>query len=255
MKTGSFAICGLSVIPVRVQHDDTSEIVTQLLFGESVKCLDRHNQWVKIEILHDNYIGWVDEKQLLLLSNDTLFDLKNTIARQQETELKLQTPWGVQSVLQGSPILSEARDFKIDGYSYSWIAQSPSKKDNDVHQLAMSYLNAPYLWGGRTQYGIDCSGYSQTVFHQLGVELNRDASQQVLQGKEISFEEQKTGDLAFFASEKTGNITHVGIVLPDFKIIHAHGRVRIDTLNEKGIYNEEKGYYSHQFYNVKRYDL
>jgi|SRR5690554_126614 len=255
MKIGSIAICGLSVIPVRANNDDTSEIVTQLLFGESAKIIELNNQWLKIELLHDHYIGWVDRKQLLSLVDNTNFDYTFNSNRQQENELKIKTPWGLQSVLQGSPILSSENSFKIDDYSFKYIDGVPSQNIEDVHQLAMSYLNAPYLWGGRTKYGIDCSGFTQTVFHQIEHQLPRDASQQVLQGEEISFEDQKTGDLAFFASKKTGNITHVGIVLPDFKIIHAHGRVRIDTLNSTGIYNEKEHYYSHELYSINRYAI
>jgi cell wall-associated NlpC family hydrolase len=253
MTVGSIAICGLSVIPVRAEHDDASEIVTQLLLGEAVKCIEIYKQWMKIEIIQDHYIGWVDGKQLLNLKEDTRFDFNTNYIRQQETELKIKTPWGQQSVLQGSPILSNDKTFNIDDYSFEWTDETPNNRIFDLQELAMSYLNAPYLWGGRTKYGIDCSGFTQTVFHQLGYFLHRDASQQGLQGEEISFDEQKTGDLAFFASKKTGNITHVGIVLPDFKIIHAHGRVRIDTLNTTGIYNQKEHYYSHVLYNLKRY--
>jgi len=255
MKTGSIAICGLTVIPVRAEHADPSEIVTQLLFGEYVECIDHHDQWVKVKILHDEYIGWVDEKQLLVINQGSNFHYNSNTPRQQEDQLEIHTPWGIQAILKGSPVLSNDSNFKIDKYSFSWTKQSPSLRESNVFNIAVSYLNAPYLWGGRTKFGIDCSGFSQTVFHQLGFNLNRDASQQVLQGEEINFEEQRTGDLAFFASEKTGNITHVGIILSDFKIIHAHGRIRIDQLDKTGIFNEEKAYYSHKLFNIKRYKL
>nr|WP_299205692.1 C40 family peptidase [uncultured Brumimicrobium sp.] len=255
MKTGAIAICGLSVIPVRAKPDDTSEIVTQLLFGEKIEYLEIQNQWIKVEIAHDQYVGWIDHKQVLELSDNSSFLLHPPSQYQQEAALKLETPWGIQTILKGSPILSPSKNFTIDGYQFKWIDSEPKQYSKDIIELAKSYLNAPYLWGGRTPFGIDCSGFSQTVYHQIGYRLNRDASQQVLQGSPIHFEEQKPGDLAFFASEKTGNITHVGIILPEHKIIHAHGRVRIDTLNEKGIFNEKKAYYSHQFHSIRRYDI
>ena len=119
-------------------------------------------------------------------------------------------------------------------------------------KIARKYLNAPYLWGGRSPFGIDCSGFSQIVFKMLGVKLLRDASQQVSQGRIIDFVEQaQAGDLAFFENKKK-RIAHVGIVFPDQKIIHAHGKVRIDNLDHFGIFNEENNKYTHRLRVVKR---
>lgn len=252
MDAGTWAICSLTVIPVRAKNIDTSEMVTQLLFGEVVKILETYNQWLKIEIIHDNYIGWVDNKQLIpIAEEDAKIIVQNTF-RQQEDELIIHTPWGSQKVLQGSPIISKDLKFNIGQFQFKWQKQAPSLKNKTLIELAESYLNAPYLWGGRTKYGIDCSGLSQTIFHQKGYSLNRDAAQQVLQGNKIEFDQQKPGDLAFFASEKTGEIIHVGIILPHSKIIHAHGRVRIDTLDNKGIYDRERSAHSHQLSCINR---
>lgn len=254
MIIGLNAISSLTVIPVRSNHDDSSEIVTQLLFGELVKIIGIHNQWVKIVIYHDNYEGWVDNKQLLEISDETFEELSTIKKRQQENILQIETPWGKQNILQGSPILANTRSFKVDHYQFTWIDKLPSHFNKDIVELALSYSNAPYLWGGRTMFGIDCSGFSQTVYHQNDIQLPRDASQQYLVGTKVTFEEQKAGDLAFFKSEITGNIHHVGIVLPNQQIIHAHGRVRIDTLNQEGIYNENKKYYSHKLISINNYD-
>lgn len=255
MIIGLDAICCLSVIPVRAKYDDSAEIVTQLLFGETVKVIDIHNQWVKISIYHDNYEGWVDNKQLLKISEKAFSHFETDFKRQQEDILKLNTPWGVQNILQGSPILSSEKKFKIDNLEFSWLSNVPTLSGSDITELALSYLNAPYLWGGRTQFGIDCSGFTQTVYHQVGLNLPRDASQQFLIGEEIDFTQQNEGDLAFFKSEKTGNIHHVGIILPNQKIIHAHGRIRIDTLTEKGIYNEDEKYFSHRLERITRHAI
>ena len=252
MEVGTWAVCSLTVIPVRANHEDPSEMVTQLLFGEAVKILEIHNQWVKVEIVHDNYKGWVDNKQLIPISEEDVNAIIQNPFRQQEDELRIFTPWGPQKVLQGSPRISNEMEFNLGSSRFKWEKQASALNNTSIVELADSYLNAPYLWGGRTKYGIDCSGFTQTVFHQKGFALNRDASQQVLQGKTIEFDEQKPGDLAFFASEKTGRIIHVGIVFPNFKIIHAHGRVRVDTLDTKGIYDSERDVYSHQLSCINR---
>lgn len=252
---GDFALCCLTVIPVRVNHNDTSEMVTQLLFGELVKILESHNQWLKVQLLHDNYTGWVDNKQLLPLKEEEAKILERKTHRQQEGELIVNTPWGPQKVLQGAPVISNNKLLNLGSLQFKWEQQPTSIHNKSIIDLANDYLNSPYLWGGRTKYGIDCSGLTQTIFHQKGYLLQRDASQQVLQGKKISFDEHQPGDLAFFTSESTGNITHVGIILKHAKIIHAHGRVRVDTLDTKGIFDSEKGVYSHQLYCINRYEV
>lgn len=260
MITGINAMCCLTVIPVRAAHDDTSEIVTQLLFGETVTIIGIHNQWIKIKIRHDNYEGWVDNKQLLKISEET-FEVLNAIKnRQKEAILELNTPWGKQNILQGSLVISEEKSFNVEGNEFNWLNKTPTQSlttvsTQNILDLALSYSNSPYLWGGRTAFGIDCSGFTQTVFHQVGLFLPRDASQQYLVGTKVEFDQQKPGDLAFFKSETTGNIHHVGIILPNNQIIHAHGRVRIDTLNKEGIYNENKKYYSHKLISINHYDI
>lgn len=255
MNVGDWAVCSLTVIPVRANHEDSSEMVSQLLFGEVVKLLEIHNQWLKIEILHDNYAGWVDNKQLLPVSEKEGKEISQNTLRQQDDELIIHSPWGPQKVLQGTPLLLENNGFNLGSFQFDWEQQPSSPNSKTIIELANDYLNAPYLWGGRTKYGIDCSGLTQTVFHQKEYSLQRDASQQVLQGEKIPFKEHQPGDLAFFASEKTGNITHVGIILKHAKIIHAHGRVRVDMLDTKGIYDIEKDAYSHQLFCVNRYKI
>jgi gamma-D-glutamyl-L-lysine dipeptidyl-peptidase len=122
-----------------------------------------------------------------------------------------------------------------------------------ILKLARRYLYAPYLWGGRSPFGIDCSGFTQVVFMMAGLKLKRDASQQVGQGEGVDFAEQaQAADLAFFDNDK-GNIVHVGIVMNNNHIIHAAGQVRIDRLDHFGIFNETLGKYTHKLRLIKRF--
>jgi cell wall-associated NlpC family hydrolase len=116
----------------------------------------------------------------------------------------------------------------------------------------MLFLNSAYLWGGRSIFGVDCSGFCQTVFRFIGIPLLRDAYQQASQGEAIGFlEETKLGDLAFFDNEE-GRITHVGMLLDQDTIIHASGRVRMDTIDHLGIVNVDTGLHTHKLRIIKR---
>lgn len=254
MIIGLKVMCILSVIPLRADKKDQSEIVSQLLFGEVATIIERDEQWIKISLHHDSYEGWIDRKQVVEIEESSFDKLSQIKDRQAQIVLQLNTPWGKTVVFQGSPILSSDSSFNVDDMEFSWFDQTPVVSDRSIVQIAQTYFNSPYLWGGRTRYGLDCSGFTQTVFHQKGIELMRDASQQVKQGKKVEFEDLKKGDLVFFASEKTGNVTHVGIYIGDKGIIHAHGRVRIDELRPRGIYNLEEQYYSHQYFAARRYN-
>ncbi|HNC29596.1 MAG TPA: C40 family peptidase, partial [Cyclobacteriaceae bacterium] len=113
------------------------------------------------------------------------------------------------------------------------------------------YLNAPYLWGGKSPFGIDCSGFVQMVFKINGYKLQRDSAQQAKQGKNVSFQDMLPGDLMFFKN-KENQIVHVGIFMGDEKIIHASGKVRIDHVNEEGILHMESRVYTHSFSLARR---
>lgn len=253
MIVGLKVMCFLTIIPVKAERSDEAEIVTQMLFGEVATVVEQHNQWLKVNIAHDGYIGWIDEKQVTEITENAFSILSKIKEHQQEEVLLYNSPWGEIKVIQGSPVISNSSSFIIDSYNFELKNSSEKgEKNNDITELALQYKNVPYLWGGRTKYGIDCSGFTQTIYHQLGVLLHRDASQQEKQGKEIKFKSAKPGDLVFFVSKK-GNVTHVGIILNDNKIIHASGYVRIDKLTEEGIFNEEKDEVTHQFHSIRRY--
>ena len=218
MIVGLKVMCFLTIIPVKSDRADEAEIVTQMLFGEVATVVEHHNQWLKVNIAHDGYIGWIDEKQVTEISENAFSVLSNIEEHQQEEIRLYDTPWGEIKVIQGSPVISNSTSFLIDSYNFKWKnANAKTDRVDEVTELALQYKNVPYLWGGRTHYGIDCSGFTQTIYHQIGILLDRDASQQVKQGKEVKFKSAKPGDLAFFVSKK-GNVTHVGIYIGEKSI-------------------------------------
>lgn len=198
-------ICPLFAVPMRHEPSDRSEMVNQLLEGDTFQILRQEEKWSLIQCDYDGYQGWVDNKQ-----------------------------W---RPVPGGVTLSV--EIKQNG------ATSPSEV------AASQYLGAPYLWGGRTPMGIDCSGLTQVCFKACGIRLLRDASQQATQGKPVSLDEARKDDLAFFCNDE-GKIVHVGILMPDHRIIHASGQVRIDTLDSQGILNADTHQYSHRLHSIRR---
>lgn len=250
--SGQLAYCKVNISPVRAENKDSSEMVTQLLFGETVHVHETTGSWCKITVYSDNYEGWVDVKQIGLLTQKE--GTRWMDARIPETQLmrQIQTPWGKQWLSRGAYVPAEdSGSFKIGDDSFSFFDKAASSAYRSPAELAAEYLNTPYLWGGKSPFGIDCSGLTQIVFRFFDINLPRDAYQQAEHGMEITFEEAETGDLAFFSNDQ-GKIIHVGIVLEDQKIIHASGQVRIDTLTASGIVNEQKKVITHTLSNIRR---
>ncbi|MEC4114533.1 C40 family peptidase [Myroides pelagicus] len=250
-----FAYCNLAIVPLRAEASDRSELVTQILFGEHLTILEHTEKWSRVRLAFDNYEGWVDNKQYQLISEgDYDFlnqktplyttDLVNFVSNQQGQLMSV--PLG--SCLNGLKKESINTDtFSYDGHSIS------GQFDKSLFlKTAFMYLNAPYLWGGKTPFGIDCSGFTQMVYRINGYNIPRDASQQSTIGEALSFiEESEIGDLAFFDNAE-GNIVHVGIIMEDNYIIHAHGKVRIDRLDHLGIYNIDSGRHTHKLRVIKK---
>jgi gamma-D-glutamyl-L-lysine dipeptidyl-peptidase len=255
-----FGICNLSIVPCRKEPSDRSEMVTQLLFGEHFEILEEQGSWNRIRIAYDDYECWIDKKQYLPIQQHT-FDLIDSTEIYCSNELvqvitdnktKQLIPLVIASSLPGfdnGECVIENHSFSYDG---AFITGNLPFTKMGIMEIAMLYLNAPYLWGGKTPFGIDCSGFTQMVYKLNGIKLFRDAYQQAEQGETLSFvEEAEAGDLAFFDNEE-GRIVHVGIVMENNKIIHASGKVRIDGFDHQGIFNNDKKDYSHKLRLLKR---
>lgn len=256
-----YGICNLSVIPCRKEATDQSELVTQLLFGEAYTVLEESAKWFKIKVLHDGYECYISANQHCEITSNEFQILENSkqitmvmdlFCLSTNTETSQAFPIIMGSLLpqfnNGQAILSNTA-YQLDG-SFHIPASVPNR--NVLIETAYMYLNAPYLWGGRTPLGIDCSGFSQIVYRAAGIALPRDAYQQAEKGITLSFvEESEPGDLAFFDNDE-GKIIHVGILLPDNYIIHASGSVRIDRIDHQGIYNVSTKKYSHKLRLIKK---
>ncbi len=251
-----YCICTVSIAPLRSSSADKSEMVSQVLFGETVEMLLKKGNWAKVRCTWDNYVGWMDYKQLQPIDEGVVHQLPSYALELCQPAM---TDDHFQPLLLGSTLPSfDGLRFSIGlkKYSYSGQVITPQIGQSTpelIIKIARKYLFAPYLWGGRSPFGIDCSGLTQTVYKMAGIQLLRDASQQVTQGKSIDFIElSQVADLAYFENKK-GRITHVGIILPDNQILHASGRVRIDRLDHYGIFNIDKNRYTHKLRIIKRY--
>ncbi len=242
------AICKVAIAPLRANKSDTAEMVSQILFGEIINILEKIDNWSLIETYIDKYQGWVDSKQLEFLNKN---EIDNWFLNQQTitTNCQIKTNIGTLNLTKGAFLHKNSPSkFKIGQVE---IISKYKPSTPNLISFAKSYLNTPYLWGGKTNYGIDCSGFTQIVFRNQGVEIPRDASQQERYGNPTFFKDRQKGDVAFF-SNSSGKIIHVGILISKTKIIHASGRVKIDTIDDKGIFSHELNEYSHTLYSIKR---
>ncbi|MEZ4857732.1 MAG: C40 family peptidase [Flavobacteriaceae bacterium] len=245
-----YGICPLSIVPLRFETSDKSEMVSQVLYGELFKVLEVQKKWSKIRLEFDQYEGWIDNKQYCLISKEDFDILKVTPPRYTSDLLDFLAT--KEMILLTTPIGSNIAHAAFLEHTFEGRFISEIQPKTHITETALLYLNSPYLWGGKTPFGIDCSGFTQMVYKINGYSLLRDASQQATQGEALSFiEESEPGDLAFFDNNE-GAIIHVGIIMKDNYIIHAHGKVRIDRLDHSGIYNVEEKKYTHKLRVIKK---
>ncbi|MCB9255820.1 MAG: C40 family peptidase [Chitinophagales bacterium] len=247
------AICHVSIAPLRAENSDRSEMISQLLFGECMEILEIKDSWTWIRCLHDNYEAWIDNKQYIKLNKE---QVNSHISLQSSHVCHLGNK--TMNLVLGSNLPNfDGINFSIEKTKYLYNGKAIEVAKNPISNLrkiALKYEGAPYLWGGRNPFGIDCSGFTQMVYKFFSISLPRDAYQQASIGETLNFVgEAREGDLAFFGKED--KITHVGICLGNNEIIHASGMVRIDTLDHVGIYNKENKKYSHFLKIIKRVNL
>ena len=255
----SYGIADLSIVPMRSEKSERSEMVSQILFGEVFEILEVDEKWVYVRMLHDRYEGWIDRKMYLEVTEGKYKAEVSVLATEVFNIVVKDGDYGNKLVVSGSvfPFFdATTKKMQIGGDTYTLVSKMKDVGIDSLRDLiigyALMYYNTPYLWGGRSPYGIDCSGLSQIVYRMAGIDLPRDASQQVTLGQNYSFlEEAMPGDLAFFGDE-TGAITHVGIIWEQNRIIHASGRVRVDKIDHQGIFNEDLKRYTHNLKVIKR---
>ena len=244
-----FGLCNLGIIPVRLEPSDKSEMVTQVLYGEVFKVLEQRKKWSKIKLAFDDYQGWIDNKQYQEINEDTFKNIHKKPASLSTDLINYISDENNQ--LYPIPMGANLNALSYLNHQFEGRSQTKTQTKDHLVITAIMYLNTPYLWGGKTPFGIDCSGFTQMVYKLNGYKLLRDASQQATQGQALSFiEESDPGDLAFFDNAE-GQIIHVGIIMKDNYIIHAHGKVRIDRLDQTGIYNVSKKQHTHKLRIIK----
>lgn len=246
----TYGIANLSIVSLRIEPSDTTELLSQVLYGDVFKVIEKRKKWSKIRLDFDRCEGWIDNNQYLEISEmdyDALIEYPQNLSADliefvQDTDGQLLTiPLG--SSLAALNYLNHS----FDGNSISGI--KPKAK---LIETAFLYRNTPFLRGGKTPFGIDAAGFTQMVYKLNGYPLCRAVEQQAKQGEALSFiEESEAGDLAFF-DDNEGQIVHVGIIMPDNYIIHAHGKVRIDRLDHSGIYNVDVKMHTHKLRVIKK---
>lgn len=246
-----YGICPLSVIPIRSVADNAGALTSQLLYGEHFKILEQRKFWSRIRVAFDDVEGWVSNLQISLIDEEEYTQIAHLKENSYAADLVSFVSANSGALL---PIIlgSTVDGNKALPHTFEGNSVNSKKEKSNLLKTALLYLNAPFLSGGRTPFGIDSSGLTQMVYKINGYALKREASEQSLQGEALSFiEESEAGDLAFF-DDNEGRINHVGIIMKDNYIIHAFGKVRVDRIDHTGIFNAEIRSYTHSLRVIKK---
>jgi len=259
MTRTEYGICRLATVAIRRAPSDAAEMISQLLFGEHYSVVETSDdqKWLKIENDFDGYQGWIDKKQHHMISREFYTQINNSdyqISTDIISELRFNGQLHHVSVgsvlpLLSNPLFSTEEQVAFEGQTKPIYTKLDRE---EMLRLAHKMINTPYYWGGRSSFGIDCSGFTQLIYRLAGFHLPRDSSQQILKGDQISLAQAQIGDLAFFNNHE-GKMNHVGIVSAPDRVLHASGKVRVDQLDTNGIFNLEQKLYTHHLFMVKRY--
>jgi len=225
---------------LRMQPKSSSEMISSLVFGEQYEVLSQEGDWLRIQNISDAYQGWLSRSNHVSIRNLIELDTFKSIGTIQK-----ESSGEVIHIGPGCFVAATKGSFEIAGEAFKWMAQAP-RETNDIEEITTQLLGTPYLWGGRSIYAIDCSGFSQMIFRVLGMHIPRDSRpQSELSTERLTFEQLQKGDLAFFTN-RNGKINHVGIMLSANLIVHASGTVHKDQITAEGIYSAE-GVLTHPF--------
>ena len=259
-----YGIVHLAAVPLRAEPSDRAEMTSQLLFGDLIQQLETKEKWARVRGAYDGYEGWINPRQAMPIEigeyeqhrAESRFVLNDAMAVAESNGLVQILPMGA-SLPYFEPNDNGSGRFKLPGRAYILHGEAVDTArvqitEERIQTTAMRLLHAPYLWGGKNAFGIDCSGFTQIVFKVLGIPLKRDAYQQAEQGRVVNMLDQaQCGDVAFFNND-AGKIVHVGILLDNKTIVHASGQVRIDRIDHQGIFNVERKAYTHHLKIIKR---
>lgn len=254
----SYAVCRVPVAPLRAEPAHKSEMISQLLLAEAALILEETKDFIKLQGVYDGYEGWCQRSQLAITDTWNTGSLSQTYTANWINSITINNVPA--HVPMGIPVLDAVNAKQLSAVlqidykqAATWHAAGAKPGEGAIKERAALFLNTPYLWGGRSVFGIDCSGFSQMIFRFFNIPLLRDAYLQATQGEVVGFlQEARCGDLAFFDNAE-GRITHVGILLNDHEIIHSSGNVRIDKIDNAGILNVDTGLRTHQLRIIKRY--
>jgi len=252
-----YAACSVPVSAIRKAPIHNVEMISQQLFGECCIVLESLPGWTKIRCKYDNYEGWCQASHLEEIDEDqfSLTNKKLTAAFANEVSYngkKMFVPLGSSlATFQKNKTRWQDNVITYNGDTYNPVKGKINKRN--IKWISAKFLNTAYLWGGKSVFGIDCSGFTQAVYKFLNIYLPRDSWQQAESVDTIDFlYNTYCGDLCFFDNEE-GRITHVGMLINEHEIIHSSGKVRIDEIDDNGIINTDTKLRTHKLKIIKRY--
>ncbi|MEL6674757.1 MAG: C40 family peptidase [Bacteroidota bacterium] len=245
-----------AIIPMRAEAAESAEMVSQLVFGEFCEVLEDQGSWWRVRLLVDGYEGWVNPRMLWPVGStfepgwkQRRFVLGGNLILADGSSLRL--PIGTEIPHTGS---EDSLSLGEKNWRYAPDLQLlEPQAPEELITLAGHYLNIPYVWGGRSGFGIDCSGFTQRLFAMCGMAIPRDSSKQALEGEKVEIGSQKAGDLAFFSKNPGGSVSHVGLLASESEIIHASGRVKRDPFCPEGIRSRDHDTLTHYLISIRRW--